>query len=163
MDVRATVRRLQQHKVRLAGIDAPEKAQDFGQRAKQNLAIMAFGRPATVEAGKVDRYGRLVGKVLVAGTDINLRQVDAGMAWHYRAYEREQAPEDRLAYAAAEKAAKAWKRGLWSVPGPVPPWDFRRQRAIGAAAGPAPAVPAVKLAAMKRKGRPNAPACSYKK
>jgi len=135
--------RLQQHKVRLAGIDAPEKAQDFGQRAKQNLAVMTFGRLATVEVGKKDWRGRWLGKVLVAGTDINLRQIEAGMAWHYRAYARDQGPDDRLAYAAAEITARGSKRGLWSVPGPVPPWKFRRQRATGAAAGLAPAVPAV--------------------
>lgn len=108
--------RLQQRKVRLAGIDAPEKAQDFGQRAKQNLAMMAFGHRATVQTGKMDRYGRVIGKLFVTGTDINLRQIEDGMAWHYKAYEREQEPGDRLAYAAAEIAARASKRGLWAMP-----------------------------------------------
>jgi endonuclease YncB( thermonuclease family) len=118
-----------QHKVRLAGIDAPEKRQDFGQRAKQNLSAMAYGQQATVEGRKIDRYGRLIGKVIVGGTDVNLRQIEMGLAWHYKAYEREQMPGDRLAYAAAENAARSLRRGLWASPQPTPPWEFRRERA----------------------------------
>jgi hypothetical protein len=84
-----------QHKIRLAGIDAPEKAQDFGQRSKQSLSDQAYRQHVMVETGKTDRYGRLVGKVLVNGQDVNLEQVRRGMAWHYKAYQREQAPADR--------------------------------------------------------------------
>jgi len=90
---------------------------------------MTFARRVTVEVGKVDRYGRVVGKVLVAGSDINLRQIEAGMAWHYRAYAREQTADDRMTYAAAEIAAKASKKGLWGMPGAQAPWEFRRQHA----------------------------------
>lgn len=114
------------HKVRLSGIDAPEKRQDFGQRSKHNLSAMAFGRQADVETSKVDRYGRWVGKVVVDGKDLNLRQIEAGLAWHYKAYEREQTAADRQAYAAAEDKAKRLGRGLWALPAPQPPWDFRR-------------------------------------
>jgi endonuclease YncB( thermonuclease family) len=88
--------RLQQHKVRLAGIDAPEKGQDFGLRSKQNLSSMTYRMQAVVEGKKIDRYGRLVGKVLVGGMDVDLKQIEAGMAWFYRAYEREQPVMDRL-------------------------------------------------------------------
>jgi endonuclease YncB( thermonuclease family) len=66
--------------------------------------------------------------VSVYGQDINLEQVRRGMAWHYKAYEREQAPVDRQAYAAAENAAKASRTGLWANPSPVAPWDFRRSK-----------------------------------
>jgi endonuclease YncB( thermonuclease family) len=121
--------RLHQHKVRLAGIDAPEKGQDFGQRSKQNLAAMAHGRQVMVEGHKIDRYGRFVGKVMVGGTDVNLRQIEMGLAWHYKAYEREQTPDDRDAYAAAENAAKGLRTGLWSLPSAQSPWEYRRRRA----------------------------------
>jgi len=104
---------------------------------------MTFARRVTVEVSKEDRYGRWVGRVLVAGSDINLRQIEAGMAWHYKAYEREQRPRERLAYSAAEKAARASKTGLWSARAPVPPWDFRRPRATRVPGGFAPAVQAV--------------------
>lgn len=117
-----------QHKVRLVGIDAPEKKQDYGQRSKQNLAVMVFGRSVSIESRKADRYGRMVGKVIVDGTDVNLRQVEAGLAWHYKTYEREQEPGDRAAYAAAETAARADRRGLWAIPAAQPPWEFRRSQ-----------------------------------
>lgn len=117
-----------QHKVRLAGIDAPEKIQPFGQRSKQTLSECAFGRSATVEGSKWDRYGRLVGKVYVDGVDCNLRQVQSGLAWHYKRYVGEQQPADRIQYDAAEAAARSSRSGLWQEPSPIPPWDFRRHK-----------------------------------
>lgn len=119
---------LVQHKVRLAGIDAPEKGQAFGARSKQSLSDCAFGRRARVEGEKIDRYGRLVGKVLVGGVDCNLRQVQAGLAWHYKQYEREQSFPDKLAYAKAEERAREERAGLWRDAAPQPPWDYRRER-----------------------------------
>jgi len=114
-----------QHVVRLAGIDAPEKKMPFGQRSKQNLSDLVFGKEAVVEGEKNDRYGRLVGKVLVNGHDANLAQIQAGMAWHYKQYQREQSAEDRKIYSAAEDTAKSSKLGLWSGADPVPPWTWR--------------------------------------
>lgn len=119
-----------QHKIRLAGIDAPEKAQPFGNRSKQSLSDFAINRHATVETTKQDRYGRNVGKVRVDGQDINLLQVERGMAWFYRQYQDEQSPEDRLRYAEAEERAKTGKQGLWVDPAPVAPWEHRRQRRV---------------------------------
>ena len=84
-----------QHKVRLTGIDAPEKKQPFGNRSKQSLSDMVFNKIVTVETDKRDRYGRELGKVLAGGKDVNLEQVHAGMAWHYKAYERTQPANDR--------------------------------------------------------------------
>lgn len=115
-----------QHKVRLAGIDAPEKRQDFGHRSKQSLSDLTYRQQASVLGNKIDRYGRLVGKVVVGGADVNLEQVRRGMAWHYKAYEREQPVEDRLTYTEAEDAARAAQIGLWLIPEPTPPWVFRR-------------------------------------
>jgi endonuclease YncB( thermonuclease family) len=115
-----------QHKIRLAGIDAPEKKQPFGQRSKESLSDLVFSKTVTVETGKTDRYGREVGKVLVEGFDANLVQVQKGFAWHYKAYEREQSATERKAYADAENEAKAAQRGLWRDTAPVPPWEFRK-------------------------------------
>jgi len=117
-----------QHKIRLAGIDAPEKGQAFSARSKQTLSDCAFGHHTQVVGEKSDRYGRLVGKVLVQGADCNLRQVEAGLAWHYKQYQREQSPQDRHAYAQAEEKARQQRMGLWSDPDPRPPWDYRRER-----------------------------------
>ena len=81
-----------QHKIRLGGIDAPEKAQPYGQTSKQSLSDLVYGKTVMVDTDKTDRYGREVGKVLVDGVDANLEQLKRGMAWHYKAYQREQSP-----------------------------------------------------------------------
>jgi len=88
----------QQHRIRLAGIDAPEKKQPFGNRSKQNLAKLAHGKQAEADCPKRDRYGRQVCKVYVNGHDIGLRQIYDGLAWWYRAYAHEQSPDDRQRY-----------------------------------------------------------------
>ena len=84
-----------QHKIRLAGIDAPELGQAFGNPSKQNLSKWVYNRQVIVDWKKRDRYGRTVGVVLVDSHDVNLEQVRAGMAWWYRQYVREQSPADR--------------------------------------------------------------------
>ena len=93
------------------------------------LSELAYRKTVIVITGKTDRYGRVVGKVLADGQDVNLEQVRRGMAWHYKAYEREQSAIDRVSYAAEEDAARNLKRGLWSMPGAQPPWEFRRHGA----------------------------------
>lgn len=115
-------------KIRLSGIDAPEKKMPFGQRSKQSLSDKVFNKVVTVEYSKRDKYGRTVGKVLVDGVDANLEQIKAGLAWHYKKYEKEQAIEDRLTYAEEEEKARAAKKGLWADANPVPPWDWRKQQ-----------------------------------
>lgn len=117
-----------QHKIRLAGIDAPEKHQDFGNRSKESLSELVYDKLVTVETEKKDRYGRAIGKILVQGQDASLVQVQRGLAWHYKAYEREQSANDRKLYDFAENEARANRRGLWVAPDPVPPWDFRRKK-----------------------------------
>jgi len=114
-----------QHKIRLAGIDAPEKAQAFGERSKQHLSDLVFGKTVAVDWNKTDRYGRTIGKVIVNGQDANLSQVQAGLAWHYKQYEKEQSASDRSSYAQAEVDARVRKVGLWGDAAPTPPWDFR--------------------------------------
>jgi endonuclease YncB( thermonuclease family) len=115
-----------QHKIRLSGIDAPEKKQPFGQRSKESLSALVFDKAVAVETDKRDRYGREVGKVLVNGMDANLVQVQRGFAWHYKAYEREQSANDRKLYDFAESEARAARHGLWRDADPTPPWDFRK-------------------------------------
>lgn len=117
-----------QHKVRLSGIDAPEKKQAFGQRSKESLSAMVFDQLVTVKTDKRDKYQREVGKVLVSGKDANLEQVTRGFAWHYKQYELEQSANDRRLYDLAEKEARAAKRGLWADADPMPPWDFRHNK-----------------------------------
>lgn len=116
-----------QHKIRLAGIDSPEKAQPFGKVCKQSLADLAFDRTAQIDWNKLDRYGRVIGKVLVNGQDVNLEQIRRGCAWHYKQYQNEQSLEDRLSYAKAEDKARAEKVGLWTENGAVAPWEWRRR------------------------------------
>lgn len=117
-----------QWKIRLMGIDAPEKKMPFGQKSKETLSDLVFNKQVSVEYNKKDRYGRTVGKIIVNGTDANLEQVKAGMAWHYKQYQKEQSPDDRVSYAEAQVKARDQKLGLWIEPAPTPPWDWRRQR-----------------------------------
>lgn len=114
-----------QFKVRVAGIDAPERKQPFYEVSKQNLSRLAYGRVVTVDWRKHDRYGRVVGNVRVAGEDVGLAQVRAGLAWWYRDYAREQTPEDRRLYEAAEIDARASRAGLWRDAHPVEPKSVR--------------------------------------
>lgn len=115
-----------QHKVRIAGIDAPEKAQAFGAVAKDTLARLTFGKRVDLHCPKRDRYGRDVCSVQVGLRDVGLEQVRAGGAWWYREYAREQVPEARREYEAAENEAREARRGLWADPQPTPPWAWRR-------------------------------------
>jgi endonuclease YncB( thermonuclease family) len=117
----------QQHRVRLAGIDAPERGQPFGNRSRQNLAKWVHGQEVVADWHKRDQYGQIVGIVIAFGHDIGLEQVRAGMAWWYRAYAHEQRPEDRQLYEFAEDDAQREKRGLWAESNPVPPWEWRRK------------------------------------
>ena len=125
----------EQVKVRINGIDAPEKRQPFGQRSKEALSDLVYMKDAQIECGKVDRYGRSVCKVMVAPAsaprvpktlDAGLAMVTVGMAWWYRAYSREQTPQERGQYEFAEFEAQAKHVGLWRDAEPVAPWDWRK-------------------------------------
>ncbi len=127
----------QQHRIRIAGIDAPEKAQPFGNRSKENLSRIAYNKEALADCPKTDRYGRQVCKVWVQPQDcpqcpktldVGYAQISAGLAWWYRAYARDQSPEDRGRYESEETDARLHRRGLWVDDGTVPPWEWRRRR-----------------------------------
>ncbi|HQR71354.1 MAG TPA: thermonuclease family protein [Burkholderiaceae bacterium] len=121
-----------QHRIRIDGIDAPERMQPFGQRARQSLAELAQGRSARAECPKSDRYGRAVCRVYVDGVDVGLEQVRRGLAWHYVKYAHEQPPQARIDYARAEEQARAVHAGLWTATAPTPPWDYRREHSVRA-------------------------------
>lgn len=116
------------HKIRLSGIDAPEKAQPFGERAKQQLSEWVYQSNVRVIHDKKDRYGRIVGKVMLNGEDVNIQMIHAGLAWHYKAYENEQPALDRVTYQLAEFNARRKATGLWGEAHPVPPWDWRASK-----------------------------------
>lgn len=129
-----------QHTVRLAAVDAPEARQPFAKESRQHLAGFLLGKAVTVEWRQRDRYGRIVGKVLLAppcptctGTlDAGLAQLEAGLAWWYRADRRGQSLSDQGYYEYAEFDAKARRIGLWQDAAPVPPWEWRKRNQIAA-------------------------------
>lgn len=127
----------QQHRIRITGIDAPEKGQAFGERSKQNLSAMAFQKDVRLECRKTDRFKRKVCKVWVQPADcltcgktldVGHAQVIAGLAWWYRAYAKEQSFDDQGRYESAEDEARLRKQGLWRDKEPVPPWEWRRKQ-----------------------------------
>jgi micrococcal nuclease len=111
-----------QHKIRLAGIDAPEKGQAFGTKSREQLAGKVFGKSVRVDVIDVARYRREVGRIYVGDRFINMEMVRDGFAWRYVQYDK--AGE----FSAAEAEARGANRGLWADPHPVAPWDYRRQK-----------------------------------
>ena len=117
-----------EHKVRLMGIDAPESKQDFGAASKQALSNYIYQKEVTVDYKKLDKYKRIVGKVILDKQDICLLMIELGMAWHYKDYEKEQSKTDRDLYRQAEIKAQKEKIGLWQSAHNVKPSDFRNAK-----------------------------------
>jgi endonuclease YncB( thermonuclease family) len=116
------------YKLRLAGIDAPEMHMPSGQQAKQYLARLVLGKEVVVLVTKQDKYGRYIATVFLGVSDVNLQMLQAGLAWHYTKYAREQTEDDAARYLKAEKEARAQSTGLWGEANPVAPWDWRSER-----------------------------------
>lgn len=130
------------HRIRLGGIDAPEKDQAYGKESTQSLLELASGKTVVIEYEKRDRYKRIVGKVLVdppgevfcmaldcvKKIDVGLEQIKRGLAWHYKKYQGEQSGEDRGTYGGAEKGAREELLGLWVDNEPIVPWEWRRKK-----------------------------------
>ncbi len=114
-----------QVKIRLYGIDCPEKAQDFGTKAKQFTADMVFGKMVDVEPVDQDRYGRTVGLLTVDGMNVNEAILKAGYAWVYNQYCRKAFCSD---WQAIQDAVQKARIGLWSHPDPIPPWHTAEAR-----------------------------------
>lgn len=110
-----------QHKIRLAEIDAPEKSQPFGEAAKKKLSELVFGKIVKVDYAELDRYNRIIGKVYIGVVYVSETMIKAGLAWHYKLY------SDSKTLALSEVEAKKNKLGLWSVPGAIAPWEWRRK------------------------------------
>ena len=111
-------------RIRLYGIDAPERDQDFGSKARKFTSEKVFKKIVEVKPVETDQYGRTVAKVYIDGKYLNQMIVAEGLAWWYKSY----AEKDRD-LELAEKEARDSKLGLWSHPNPVAPWKFRRQKA----------------------------------
>jgi endonuclease YncB( thermonuclease family) len=109
-------------KIRLHGIDCPEKRQAYGYRAKIATAVLTFGQTVTIHPYEKDKYGRTVADVTLADeTKVNHLLVKDGWCWWYQRY----APDDPV-LEMLETEARQTKRGLWIDPHPVPPWVYRK-------------------------------------
>ena len=115
-------------KIRLAGIDCPEKSQAFGNRAKKMLSEKVFGNIVRVEIRHKDRYDRTLGIIRLGDLDINEYLITQGVAWHYKAYAKDQPDEEAKRYDLAEQGARKAKKGLWLQEHPTPPWEYRAQK-----------------------------------
>lgn len=110
-----------QVRVRLYGIDCPENKQDFSQAARKFTSDKIFEKVVKVEVKNKDRYGRVVGLVILPdGKILNEELLKAGLAWHYKYYDK------TGSFAKLERLAKRGKVGLWSHKNPIPPWEFRK-------------------------------------
>jgi len=109
-------------KIRLYGVDCPEKKQAYGTVAKQFTADFCFGKTVTVVEKSIDRYGRTIGEVFVDGKSLNRALVAEGMAWWYVQYAKKYTDLGVL-----QEAAKKAGKGLWKEKAPVAPWEFRRK------------------------------------
>jgi len=111
-------------RIRLNGIDCPEKAQPYGKRAKQAAAELVFGKDVTIQTHGHDKYTRTIGDVILPdGTNVNQTLVKEGWCWWYRKYSPGDAVLEEL-----ERDAREGRKGLWADPQPVPPWEWRKKR-----------------------------------
>ena len=110
------------YKIRLAGIDAPESRQAYGNVSRNYLYNMVRDRFVYAEVHSKDRYGRYVAKIILDNTDVNAEMLRAGLAWHYKQY------DNNYEYARLEQEAKRNRRGLWMEKNPIPPWIYRKNK-----------------------------------
>ena len=108
-------------KIRIFGIDCPELSQPFGPEARQFSRALALGKEVRIDKKGMDRYGRIIARVLINGSDLGRELIESGLAWQIRKF-----CNDRD-YIAALARARNGKIGLWSQPHPVPPWRYRHQ------------------------------------
>lgn len=109
-------------KIRLYGIDCPEKLQEFGTQAKVRATRLMADQSVSVIPVHRDRYGRIVAYVILEdGTNVNYALVSEGMAWWFRKYARKE-----IQFACREIIARTQRKGLWSSDDPVAPWEFRK-------------------------------------
>ncbi|MBU6482057.1 MAG: thermonuclease family protein [Nitrospirae bacterium] len=111
-------------RVRLNGIDCPEKGQAYGKRAKQAASELVFGKQVRLQIHGKDKYGRTIADVLLPdGTNVNHSLVKDGWCWWYPKH----AP-DNVILAELQRRARRSGLGLWTDPAPIPPWEWQKQR-----------------------------------
>jgi endonuclease YncB( thermonuclease family) len=112
-----------QLKIRIFGIDAPEKKQAYGNKSKKALSDLIYGKDIEIDVQSQEKWGRYVAKVYTPdGKDVGLLMLQAGMAWHYTEFDKS------ASYARAQETAKKNRKGLWADKNPVAPWIFRKRR-----------------------------------
>lgn len=110
-------------RVRLNGIDCPERNQDYGTKAKQYVSQLIFQHNVKVKVKELDRYGRTIADIYLSdGTWLNKKLVDEGLAWHYKQY------SSNKELSQGEITARKNRRGLWQLKNPIAPWDFRKSK-----------------------------------
>lgn len=113
----------EQIKIRLYGVDCPESKQDFGTKAKQFTSSLCFGKTVIANIKNNDRYGRKIAFVILPnGRNLNKELLIAGMAWHYKHYDKS------TELASLEAMARQKKVGVWSAKNPVAPWEYRQNK-----------------------------------
>ena len=113
------------YKIRLSGIDAPERGQAYGKRAKEHLEFLVAGKQVIAIVESKDRYGRYVASVKVQSKDVCAEMLTAGYAWHYKQY------DNNKYYDELQREAKKAKRGLWIDKKPQAPWEYRKEQRAG--------------------------------
>jgi micrococcal nuclease len=109
-------------RIRMNGIDCPERKQDYYQAAKNALSNYIFNKEVSLVTNGHDRNKRVIATIFCNGENINLAMIRSGYAWHYKKYSAD------TSFAEAEKQARLNKKGLWSMNNPVAPWEFRKTR-----------------------------------
>jgi len=108
-------------RVRMNGIDCPERKQDFYQSAKNALSGYIFNKEVKLSITGYDRNKRAIAMVYHNGDNINLAMIRSGFAWHFKKYSTD------TSFAKAEQQARLARKGLWSMDHPVAPWEFRKK------------------------------------
>ncbi len=117
----------QRARIRLAGIDAPEKSQPWSGAARNRLSALLANRLLKLTVLKTDRWERAVARVDADGIDVSLAMLESGLAWHFARYDRDLPVALARRYAAAEQVARRERAGLWRETDPEPPWAFRQR------------------------------------
>jgi len=110
------------YKIRLSGVDAPERGQAYGKRAKEHLTQLVAGKQVIAIVESKDRYGRYVAKINCNSQDVCAQMLKAGYAWHYKKY------DGNKYYTELQQEARKSKRGLWADKKPLAPWDYRKMQ-----------------------------------
>lgn len=115
--------------IKMLFVDAPEENQNYSIESKKTLSDLILGKDITVIVRRMDSNDLYLGTVFFDERDVNLSQIENGMAWHFKQSEYEQSADDQKLYAQAEQKARAKNKGLWKDKNPVPPWGFRSEKA----------------------------------